>query len=64
VRVDDELIGFLVGTVVKLPPRPTSFIRTEIDPDAIPEEAAQEVIHKAKVEDDEYKQSGEQTYYG
>lgn len=38
---------------------------SEIDSDQIPEEKAKEVIHKAKVEDDEYKnQSGEQSYYG
>ena len=35
------------------------------DSDEIPEEQAIEVIEKAKVEDDEYKdQTGEQNYYG
>jgi len=35
------------------------------DTDEIPEEKANEVIQKAKVEDDEYKnQSEEHTYYG
>jgi len=48
---------------VKLPAR-TKPIGKEIDPEAIPEEAAKEVIQKAKVEDDEYKQKGEQSYYG
>lgn len=37
----------------------------EQDPEKMPEEQAKEVIQKAKVEDDEYKnQCGEQTYYG
>jgi hypothetical protein len=38
---------------------------TEKDPEAIPVEQAKEVIQqaKAKVEDDEYKQQGEQNYY-
>lgn len=37
----------------------------EKDPEAIGEEQAKEVIQqaKAKVEDDEYKQQGEQNYY-
>jgi len=38
---------------------------SEKDPEAIPVEQAKEVIQqaKAKVEDDEYKQQGEQNYY-
>ncbi|ODN00177.1 ATP-dependent helicase brm [Orchesella cincta] len=44
------------------PPPPTKIVET--DPEAIPDEKVIEVIQKAKVEDDEYKQSGEQTYYG
>lgn len=38
------------------------------DPEEIPEDAAHEVIQKAKVEDDEYNvgkaATGEHTYYG
>ncbi|CAL8137996.1 unnamed protein product [Orchesella dallaii] len=46
------------------PPPPTVTKIAEIDPEAIPDEQVIEVIQKAKVEDDEYKQSGEHTYYG
>ena len=50
--------------IPKLPPvmQIDSIIK---DSDEIPEEQAIEVIEKAKVEDDEYKdQTGEQNYYG
>lgn len=45
--------------------KPPTVELTEKDPEAIPEEKAKEVIQqaKAKVEDDEYKQQGEQNYY-
>lgn len=53
-----------VTTVSKLPPRPDT-ITSLTGEDEIPEEKAHEVIQKAKVEDDEYKnQSEEHTYYG
>ena len=49
-----------------LPPPPVAPIEVAPkDPEAVPEEVAKEVIQKAKVEDDEYKnQTGEQSYYG
>lgn len=48
------------------PPPPVAPVVEVIakDPEAVPEEVVKEVIQKAKVEDDEYKNQSERSYYG
>lgn len=60
---DDDVSEDEPEEPAKPAPAPVSKV-VEADPETMPDEKAKEVIQKAKVEDDEYKQSGEQTYYG